>query len=244
MPEARVIPIEGRDGSSPPPRRGRRTERCAATRTDGQRCREKAVAEGLCGAHLEEQQRAEASADAPEWERKVAGALAFLRRRVTGDYPIDDFGFDPDLAEHVLLAGLRPLYDKYFRVEARGLENIPSEGGALVVANHSGTIPIDAMMTQVAIYDHHPAKRHLRILASDLVFRSPFIAPVARKSGSTLACNEDAERLLSGGELAGVWPEGFKGIGKPFSERYKLQRFGRGGVGSAGVGARGPILPS
>ncbi len=243
MPEARVIPIEGRDSAAASPRRGRRTERCAAVGSDGQRCKGKAVAEGLCGTHLEEQERAAAHAAAPEWERKLAGALAFVRRRVTGDYPIDDFGFDPDLTEHVLLAGMRPIYEKYFRVEARGLDNIPNEGGALVVANHSGTIPIDALMTQLAIYDHHPTHRHMRMLGADLVFKSPVIAPLARKTGSTLACNEDAERLLSSGELAGVWPEGFKGIGKPFSERYRLQRFGRGGFVSAALRAGVPIIP-
>jgi 1-acyl-sn-glycerol-3-phosphate acyltransferase len=241
MPEARVIPLDGREAGEP--RRRRRAERCTATDAAGSRCSGKAVADGLCGAHLDERDRAVAAATAPDWERKLAGALAFVRRRVTGDYPIDDFGFDPDLTEHVMLAAMRPLYERYFRVEARGLDNIPSTGGALVVANHSGTIPIDSMMTQLAIYDHHPAKRHLRMLGADLVFRSPVIAPMARKGGATLACNEDAERLLSGGELAGVWPEGFKGIGKPFSERYKLQRFGRGGFVSAALRSGVPIIP-
>ena len=66
---------------------------------------------------------------------------------------------------------------------------------------------------------------------------------MARKSGATLASNVDAERLLSAGELVGVWPEGFKGIGKPFSERYKLQRFGRGGFVSAALRTRTPIVP-
>jgi len=193
--------------------------------------------------HLAELQEAQAQAVVPDWEQKLAGTLAFLRRRVTGDYPIDDYGFDADLTENVLLALLRPIYEKYFRIEVRGLDNIPMEGGALVVANHSGTIPIDALMTQVAIYDHHPAKRHLRMLAADLVFRTPIIAPLGRKSGSTLACNEDAERLLTSGELAGVWPEGFKGVGKPFAERYKLQRFGRGGFVSAALRAGVPIIP-
>ena len=242
MPEARVIPIEGRE-SADLPRRGRKAARCAAVGADGQRCREKAVADGLCGAHLEEKERIAAREAAPDWERKLAGALAFMRRRVTGDYPIDDFGFDADLTEHVMLAGLRPLYEKYFRIEARGLENIPNEGGALVVANHSGTVPVDAMMTQVAIYDHHPAHRHLRMLGADLVFRTPVVGELARKTGSTLASNEDAERLLTGGELAGVWPEGFKGIGKPFSERYRLQRFGRGGFVSAALRSGVPIIP-
>lgn len=112
-----------------------------------------------------------------------------------------------------------------------------------MVANHSGTIPLDAMMTQLALFDHHPAHRHLRMLAADLVFRMPGVAPVARKGGNTLACTADAERLLAAGEIVGVWPEGFKGIGKPYSERYKLQRFGRGGFVAAAVRAGVPIIP-
>jgi 1-acyl-sn-glycerol-3-phosphate acyltransferase len=186
---------------------------------------------------------AEDSRDASPWERRLAGALAFARRRITGDYPIDDFGFDSDLTDHVLLPLLRPLYEKYFRVEVRGIENVPAEGGALIVANHSGTVPLDSSMTQLALHDHHPAARHLRMLGADLVFTLPVIAPLARKGGATLACNSDAERLLRSGELVGVWPEGFKGIGKPFSERYKLQRFGRGGFVSAALRAGAPIIP-
>ncbi len=178
-----------------------------------------------------------------EWERKLAGALAFLRRRITGEYEVDDFGFDPDLSDHVLAAPFRPLYSKWFRVEMRGLENVPDEGSALVVGNHSGTLPLDAVMTSLGLLDHHPAHRHLRLLAADLVFATPFLAPLARKAGNTLACNEDAERLLNAGELVGVFPEGFKGIGKPFSERYKLQRFGRGGFVSAALRTGAPIVP-
>ena len=179
----------------------------------------------------------------PEWERKVAATLAFVRRRLTGDVEVDEFGFDPELTDHVLLALLRPLYEHYFRVEVRGIENVPAEGGALVVANHSGTVPMDSLMTQIALLDHHPAHRHLRMLGADLVFQTPVISELARKSGTTLACNADAERLLGKGELVGVWPEGFKGIGKPFSERYKLQRFGRGGFVSAALKAGVPIVP-
>lgn len=182
-------------------------------------------------------------ADPGAWESKVAGGLAFLRRRITGDYDVDDFGFDKDLTEHVLLPPLRPLYDKWFRVETRGLDNVPDVGGALIVANHSGTIPIDAFMTTLALHDHHPAQRCLRLLGADLVFTLPIVAPLARKSGNTLACNADAERLLSKDELVGVFPEGFKGIGKPFSERYKLQRFGRGGFVSAALRTGKPIIP-
>jgi 1-acyl-sn-glycerol-3-phosphate acyltransferase len=177
------------------------------------------------------------------WEEKAAEALAFLRRRLTGEYEIDDFGFDPDLTDNVLMALIRPLYDSWFRVETRGLDNIPDVGGALIVANHSGTIPLDALMTQLAVLDHHPARRHVRMLGADLIFQLPVIAPLARKSGTTLACNDDAERLLGRGEICGVYPEGFKGVGKPFSERYKLQRFGRGGFVHAALRTGTPIIP-
>ena len=176
-------------------------------------------------------------------ERQVAATLAFVRRRLTGDYTVDEFGFDEDFTECVYLPLLRPLYKSWFRVEVRGIENIPSSGGALVVSNHSGTVALDALMAQVAVHDEHPAHRHLRMLGADLVFRTPVIGEVARKSGSTLAANPDAERLLASGELAGVWPEGFKGVGKPFSERYKLQRFGRGGFVSAALRTGVPIVP-
>ncbi len=176
-----------------------------------------------------------------------AGAISewldFLRRRLTGDYTIDEFGYDSDLTNHVLLASLRPLYEQWFRIEVRGIENIPAEGGALIVANHSGTVALDSLMTQLAVHDHHPAHRHLRMLGANLVFSTPFLGELARKAGHTLACNADSDRLLSSGELVGVWPEGFKGVGKPFSERYKLQRFGRGGFVSSALKARVPVIP-
>jgi 1-acyl-sn-glycerol-3-phosphate acyltransferase len=177
------------------------------------------------------------------WERKIAGGLSFLRRRITGDYEVDEFGYDEELTDQVLMSLLRPLFDKYFRIEVKGVENIPSHGGALVVCNHSGTLPWDALMTQVAVHDHHPAGRHLRLLAADLVFVLPLINELARKAGHTLACTEDAQLLLGNGEVVGVMPEGFKGLGKPFSERYKLQRFGRGGFVSTALRTRTPIVP-
>jgi 1-acyl-sn-glycerol-3-phosphate acyltransferase len=219
VPDANVIPLEPRDGREA---RGRRADKASSPPPE---------------------LPAAPAVEPPEWERKLAGALAFMRRRFTGDYEVDDFGFDPDLTDHVLLPPLRPIYDKWFRVETRGLDNVPDTGGALIVANHSGTIPVDALMTTLALHDHHPAHRHVRLLAADLVFTLPVVAPLARKGGNTLACNADAERLLTSGELVGVFPEGFKGIGKPFSERYKLQRFGRGGFVSAALRTGTPIIP-
>jgi 1-acyl-sn-glycerol-3-phosphate acyltransferase len=174
-------------------------------------------------------------------DRRLAEFLAFLRRRVTGDYTVDDYGMDPEFTERFVMELVRPLATKWFRVEVRGVENIPSDSGALVVANHSGTVPVDGLVTMFAV--HETTGRHLRPLGADLVFKLPFVSEMARKAGATLACNEDAQRLLRDGELAAVWPEGFKGIGKPYSERYKLQRFGRGGFVSAAIRTGVPIVP-
>ncbi|KOX13118.1 hypothetical protein ADK67_44905 [Saccharothrix sp. NRRL B-16348] len=185
----------------------------------------------------------ESGAEQAGWERRLAGLLAFARRRIQGDYEVDEFGFDPDLTDNVLMPPLRPLYEKWFRVETIGMHNVPGEGGALIVANHSGTLPLDATMTAFAVRADHPKRRHLRMLGADLVFKTPVLGALARKSGQTLACNPDAERLLRSGELVGVWPEGFKGIGKPFKDRYKLQRFGRGGFVSAALNTGVPIIP-
>jgi len=176
-----------------------------------------------------------------QWEPQLARFLAFLRRRVSGQYVVDEYGFDQEITERFFMTALRPIAQKWFRIEVRGAENIPAEGGALVVSNHSGTIPVDGLMTMVSIHDH--TGRFLRPLGADLVFKMPVVSQIARKGGTTLACNEDAERMLSGGELVGVWPEGFKGIGKPYAERYKLQRFGRGGFVAAAMRTGVPIVP-
>ena len=175
------------------------------------------------------------------WEPRLAELLAFLRRRVTGDYQVDEYGFDAEVTERFFLSAFRPIAEKWFRVEVRGVENIPADGGALLVSNHSGTVPLDGLMTMVSVHDH--TGRNLRPLGADLVFRMPFVGELARRGGATLACNEDAQRMLCGGELVGVWPEGFKGIGKPYSERYKLQRFGRGGFVSAAIRTGVPVIP-
>jgi len=189
-------------------------------------------------------QGSESEAPSGDWERRIAGALAFVRRRIEGQYDVDDFGFDRELTHDVLMPMLRPLYEKWFRVEVHGIDNVPAEGGALIVANHSGTVALDALMTQVALAEHHPNQRDIRMLGADLVFALPVVGQLARRAGHTLACNPDAERLMRDGEIVGVWPEGFKGIGKPYSERYKLQRFGRGGFVAAALRTGVPIIPT
>ncbi|GAA2520875.1 lysophospholipid acyltransferase family protein [Pilimelia columellifera] len=177
------------------------------------------------------------------WDQRVAAGLAFLRGRLTGDYEVDEFGFDPQLSDHVFQPMLRFLYHHWFRTEVRGVEHLPEKGAALVVANHSGTIALDALMLSVAINEAYPVGRNLRLLGADLVFRTPILSELARKSGATVACHADAERLLETGRLVSVFPEGFKGVGKGYLQRYRLQRFGRGGFVSAALRTGQPIVP-
>jgi 1-acyl-sn-glycerol-3-phosphate acyltransferase len=240
MSDARIIPIDGQQPRrrASKPRTAPRVRPTPVVVEPGRRPVDEDVADGATT-----DADAAASGAASSLDAKVASTLAFLRRRITGDYPVDDFGYDAELTDKVLLAWLRPVYKHWFRIETRGLENVPTDGGALIVANHSGTIAIDSVMTQLALLDHHPARRALRMLGADLVFSTPVVSEFARKTGATVACNADAERLLGRGEVVGVWPEGFKGVGKPFSERYKLQRFGRGGFVAAALRAKVPIIP-
>nr|WP_245679354.1 lysophospholipid acyltransferase family protein [Actinomadura hibisca] len=174
-------------------------------------------------------------------ERRAAAGLAFLRRRLAGEYEVDEFGFDPELNRTVLLPLARALYERWFRVELSGQENVPADGGALIVANHSGTVPIDGIMLSVGVHDH--LHRDLRLLGADLIYQVPMLGHLSRKAGHTLASPADATRLLGKGELVGVFPEGFKGVGKPFAERYRLQRFGRGGFVETALRANVPIIP-
>ena len=234
MANARVIPLHGKT-----PANGTASDALAVTRRTARRGRTEPTAVPPPPAEPID----ETPAPPRELADRLADFVAFTRRRITGEYEVDEFGFDAELTDNMLLPPLRQLFQKWFRVEVIGAHNLPDDTGALLVANHSGTFPLDATMTAIAVRDYHPKGRFLRMLGADLVFRTPVVGSLARKSGQTLACNADAERLLRDGHLVGVWPEGFKGIGKPFRDRYKLQRFGRGGFVSAALRTGTPIVP-
>jgi 1-acyl-sn-glycerol-3-phosphate acyltransferase len=153
--------------------------------------------------------------------------------------------FDPGLTDDVLIPLFRPLYRTWFRVEAIGAQRIPSSGAAVLAGNHAGGLwALDSVMTTVAVHDEAPGQRHLRMLGADLIFRTPGLAEVATAGGVRPANGAQIDALLRDGELVGVWPEGFRGIGKPFSQRYVLQRFGRGGFAKAAIRAGAPIVPT
>lgn len=176
-----------------------------------------------------------------DWQESLEEIVDFTRSRMSGRYAIDEFGFDPEFTTKVYLPIMRPLAQNWFRVEVRGIENVPTTGSALLVSNHAGTLPLDGMVTQSVVYDE--IGRHVRMLGADLIFKTPYSHDFARRTGTTLACQEDAERLLASDQLVSVYPEGFKGLGKPYADRYKLQRFGRGGFVSAAVRAQVPLIP-
>jgi len=155
---------------------------------------------------------------------------------------IDEFGYDPEFERRVLPL-FDFLYERYFRVEVYGVDRVPDVGRCLLVANHSGTLPFDGVMLRRAVHREHAQHREVRWLAEDGIFHFPFLGTFSNRVGAVRACQENAERLLEQNALVAVFPEGVKGIGKLFKERYRLQRFGRGGFIKLGLRTRAPVVP-
>jgi 1-acyl-sn-glycerol-3-phosphate acyltransferase len=142
--------------------------------------------------------------------------------------PPDEFGLDPEFRERVLPV-FRLLYEKYWRVDAHGVANVPRSGPTILVSNHSGALPFDATMIACALHEaHHP--RAARFLYDRFVDNLPFIPQFYQRAGGVLATHANAERLLERGELVGLFPEGVAGLSKLYSERYVLQPFSSGFV--------------
>jgi 1-acyl-sn-glycerol-3-phosphate acyltransferase len=135
-------------------------------------------------------------------------------------------------------------YRYWFRVETEGIENVPSEGGALLVSNHSGALPPDAPMVMQAIRNEHPNPRPVYMLGEHWFKGYPGVGMLANKMGLVAAHRDNAQRLLfDEGRLALVFPEGQKGSRKVFWQRYRLRRFGRGGFVRTAIRAQVPIVP-
>lgn len=170
--------------------------------------------------------------------------VSFIRRRLSGEYVTDPYGMDRELIE-VVRPFLAFMYRTWWRVTPEGLENVPAEGRALLVANHSGVLPWDGAMIAMAVAEDHPAQneRVVRNLHLHWFSTLPFIAPTLAALGQVPGLPENAVRLLENDELVCVFPEGLKGVGKLFKDRYRLARFGRGGFVQAAIRAQAPIVP-
>ncbi|MGI8633109.1 MAG: lysophospholipid acyltransferase family protein [Solirubrobacterales bacterium] len=169
-------------------------------------------------------------------------AVERMARRMRGDYREDEWGFDEEFAEAAYPVFLW-LYEHYWRVVATGVHHVPAHGRAMLVANHAGVLPFDAAMMTIAIMREHPLPRWPRFMVLDWAFSVPWASFFVRKVGGVAAAPENAERLLGAEQPVMVFPEGVKGAGKPFSERYRLQRFGRGGFVEVALRTGSPLIP-
>lgn len=154
----------------------------------------------------------------------------------------DEFGFDPEFTRRLQSIALW-FYRNYWRVEVDGINNVPARGRALLVANHAGIVPYDGAMIRTAIIAEHPRPRHARMLVVDWAFAMPFTNMLLVKTGNVLAHPDNATALLERDELVGVFPEGVKGAAKPYRDRYRVRRMGRGGFVQVALRTGSPIIP-
>ena len=169
--------------------------------------------------------------------QRWVGALGMSER--SGE--VDEFGMD-----EVVLRRARPildlLYDRYWRIDLFDADRVPVQQPCLLVANRSGLLPYDGLMVSHAISRTRSSQRP-RFLVADWLVTLPFVQPYLVRLGGVRACRENVERLIGSGKSVVVFPEGQKGAAKVFRERYRLQRFGRGGVVRVALETRAPIVP-
>jgi 1-acyl-sn-glycerol-3-phosphate acyltransferase len=172
----------------------------------------------------------------------VDSQLGFIKRRMRGEYETDEWGFDPGFVQAVT-PFIEFMYDTYWRVETTGIENVPEEGRAMLVSNHSGVLPWDSVMIAAAVYKEHPSQRLVRNLFATWFVSLPFLSALFVKLGQTLANEDNGIRLLEQEQLIAVYPEGTKGVGKLFKDRYRLARFGRGGFVRMAIKTGAMMIP-
>lgn len=154
-------------------------------------------------------------------------------------YGYDLFGLHPPMVERALRAAM-PWYRRYFRVTSRGIENVPANGGAILVANHAGMLPIDAAMLWVDVVSR--TGRILRTISDRFVPMVPFASAFFARTGVVSGTHANVRQLLDRGEAIAIFPEGVTGPAKPFRDRYKLQDW-RVGHAELAIRHQVPIIP-
>ncbi len=157
-----------------------------------------------------------------------------------GESGVDPFGLDPVWTKNVL-ACTAFLYRKYFRCETFGAHHVP-KGRVLLIANHSGQIPIDAAMIGTALFMDVEPPRFIRAMVEKWASTLPFVSMLFSRVGQVVGVPENAKRLLERDEALLVFPEGSRGISKPFQDRYRLVDFGLGFMRLA-IETKTPIVP-
>ncbi len=163
-----------------------------------------------------------------------------LRAGIGGDRPTDDFGFTPEQIKYAV-AVVEKVYRHWFRVEPIGLEHIP-QGRALLIANHSGQVPIDAMMIATALILEAEPPRAVRSMVERWVPSLPFVSTFFSRMGQVLGTPENCRTLLEEEHAVLVFPEGVRGINKTYDKAYQLQAFGHGFMRLA-LETNTPIVP-
>jgi len=154
----------------------------------------------------------------------------------------DQFGMEKEMA--VLAISLaRYVYLYWFRVHSEGHENIPKSGSALVAPNHSGVVPIDAAMVGVDIIMKMDKPRVMRAVVDNFMGFLPWVNVFFYRVGQVVGARRNFQDLLSNGELCAVFPEGTRGVGKPFSRRYNLAKFAVGFI-ELSLTYKSPIIPT
>jgi 1-acyl-sn-glycerol-3-phosphate acyltransferase len=159
----------------------------------------------------------------------------------TGSFGFDPWGFNMKGVRATLGIG-KVLYEKYFRVEAFGLENIPPKGRALIIGNHSGQLPIDGFLLGYSLLTNPHAPRACKSMMERFVPTVPFINSLFAEVGGVVGDPINCARMLEAEEAIIVFPEGARGISKPYRQRYQLQRFGTGFMHLA-VNHDSPVIP-
>lgn len=165
-----------------------------------------------------------------------------VKRRFIGEYDTDDWGLDRELLD-ALMPLMTFFYKIYWRVGTTGIEYVPIEGGALLVANTSGMLPWDSLMVMAALLTEHPAQRLVRTLHAEWLAQLPFLSSMLVKLGQAVATEDNGVRLLAEGELVAVYPERDAGIAKTVRNRYQVGRFGQGEFVRMALRAGVPIMP-